>query len=70
MLGNKQNNRLNQILNIKNMLYGKDPNAVYNQLMSTNPQFSNFVNQNKDKSVEQIAQENGIDLNMIRNILR
>lgn len=37
------------------------PNAVFNALMGSNPQFRQFVEQNRGKSPEQIAREHGID---------
>ena len=44
------------------MLNGKNPDELFKQLMQNNPQFRQFYEQNKDKSPEQIAKENGIDL--------
>jgi signal-transduction protein with cAMP-binding, CBS, and nucleotidyltransferase domain len=52
------------------MLTGKDPNAVFQQMMSTNPKFAQFVQENKGKSAEQIAQEHGIDLPTVIKLLK
>ena len=54
-------NLLSQIVQIKNMLSGKNPDDLYNQMMENNPQFRQFIEANKGKSVEQIAKENGIN---------
>ena len=37
------------------------PEAVFAALMGSNPQFRQFVEQNRGKSPEQIAREHGID---------
>lgn len=54
-------NLLSQIVQIKNMLSGKNPDDLYNQMMENNPQFRQFIEANKGKTVEQIAKENGIN---------
>ena len=59
-------NILSQIQSIKSMLAGKNPDEFYNQLMQDNPQFKKFVEDNKGKSPEQIARENGIDFNLLK----
>lgn len=63
---NKQNN----IMGLLSMLKNGNPNVVFNQMMQTNPQFRSFVEANKGKNVEQIAQENGIDLSMLKSFLK
>jgi signal-transduction protein with cAMP-binding, CBS, and nucleotidyltransferase domain len=55
-------NLLSQIQSINNMLNGKNPDELFKQLMQNNPQFRQFYEANKDKTPEQIAKENGIDL--------
>lgn len=63
MLQTSQNqNLLSQIQSINNMLNGKNPDELFKQLMQNNPQFRQFYETNKDKTPEQIAKENGIDL--------
>lgn len=56
-------NLLSQIQSINNMLNGKNPDELFNKLMQSNPQFRQFYEENKNKSPEQIAKENGINLN-------
>lgn len=45
------------------------PEAVFGALMGSNPRFRRFVEQNRGKSPEQIARENGIDLAALRSRL-
>jgi len=42
----------------------------YEHLEQTCPQFTTFVNDCKGKTVEEIAEENGIDLTVLRNLIR
>lgn len=51
------------------MRSGADPKAFAEKLMMQNPQFKSFYEANKSKSVEQIANENGIDMSVLQNIL-
>lgn len=60
------NNLLSQISQIKNMVAGKNPDTMFSELYNNNPQFRQFVDANKGKSPEQIAQENGIDINLLK----
>lgn len=67
LLGNQSNpNILSQINQIKDMLAGKNPDDLYRELIQNNPQFRSFVEQNKGKTIEQIAQENGINPNFLK----
>ena len=57
------NNLISQLMSIKN------PDAFYQKLISTNPQFAKFIQDNKGKTPEQIAKENNVDpriLNLFR----
>lgn len=64
MLANVQ--KLGQLMSI---LKSGNPNAIAAQMLLSNPQFRQFVEQNRGKAPEQIAQEHGIDWNSIRNAL-
>lgn len=59
-------NLLSQINSIKGMLTGKNPDEYFNELMQKNPQFRQFVESNRGKTPEQIASENGIDINLLK----
>ena len=66
ILQGMKNNRLHDIIRaVKG-----DPQGMYDYMMRTNPQFAQFVTDNKGKSPEQIAQEHGIDFNAIGQYLR
>ena len=52
---------------LMNMVRG-NPQGLANMVQS-NPKFNEFVANNKGKSVEQIARENGLDMNMVRSLI-
>lgn len=66
MLQSSNGNLLSQIVQIKNMLEGKNADEVFNDMMKNNPQFRQFIEANKGKSVEQIAKENGINPQLLK----
>ena len=66
MLQNSGGNLLSQIASIKNMLEGKNADELYYSMLQNNPQFKAFVEQNKGKSIEQIAKENGINPQLLK----
>ena len=47
-----------------------NPQGVFNNLMKTNPQFAQFVRENKNKSPEQIAKEHGIDPESLNKFMK
>ena len=60
---------LQQIAAIKNMLSGRNPNEIFENMLNSNPQFREFYNANNGKTPEQIADAYGIDrsvLDMLR----
>lgn len=64
-----QNTNLSSAMQIMNLLRSGNPNQMLNQMISNNPQFRDFYEKNKNKSVEQIASDYGVDIGMVRNIL-
>lgn len=66
MFQSSSGNLLSRISQIKDMLEGKNPDAVFNEMMQNNPDFRKFVESNRGKSPEQIARENGIDPTILR----
>jgi len=60
---------MSNLITAKQMLQGKNPNAVLNNMLQNNPQFKQFYEIDKDKTVEQIANEYGIDYNQIKALL-
>jgi hypothetical protein len=63
------NSIFNRINAVKNLI-GGNPQGVYENLLQTNPQFAEFVRANQGKTPEQIAQENGIDINAIKTFMK
>lgn len=46
-----------------------NPNDMFNKMMTTNPMFRKFVEDNKGKSAEEIARHYGLNLNMLNNLI-
>ena len=65
LMPNGQGN--SQLSWLMNMVKG-NPQGLANMVQS-NPKFNQFVANNKGKSVEQIARENGLDINMVRSFI-
>lgn len=63
-------NQANQMMKIINQIKNGNVNEIYNRMINTNPNFKSFVDNNKDKSIEQIAKENNIDYNMLKQLIR
>lgn len=72
MIGQLQNlnNTLNQMNNFKSLMRNGNPNVIMQNMLNTNPQFRQFVELNKGKTPEQIAQTYGVDLNLLRNFMQ
>lgn len=64
----RNDNLFGRISQARQMLSGKDPNVLMNQMIQTNPQFREFVNQNKGRDPREICRSYGIDPNVINNI--
>ena len=68
-----QNNPLammGQLKQMVGMIRGQDPQQVAQLMAQRNPQFAAFLQQNKGKTPEQIASENGIDMNLVWELLK
>ena len=63
------NNKMSQIMQVMKMLRSGNPDQIAQQMMQSNPQFRQFVEQNKGKTPEQVAQEYGIDLNQFKGMM-
>lgn len=60
-----------QIVNgIKQMMNGQNPDTVMKLFAQKNPQFSQFLRDNQGKSPQKIAQEYGLDWNMVQGFLK
>lgn len=51
-----------RLSSIKSMLDCINIDELYRNMMTTNPQFKRFVEANKDKTTEDLAEEYGIEL--------
>ena len=69
MMGNNDN-LINSINNMRKMMNGNDPNAVMQMMAQRNPQFAQFLQQNRGKTPEQVAKEYGIDWGMVKNLMK
>ena len=68
-----QNNHLammGQLKQMVGMIRGQDPRQVAQLMAQQNPQFAEFLRQNQGKSPEQIAADYGIDMNLVRELMR
>lgn len=66
---NGGNNKMAQVANVMRMLKSGNPEQIAQQMMQSNPQFRQFVEQNKGKTPEQVAKENGIDLSQFKGMM-
>ena len=62
-------NRMGQVANLIKMLRSGNPEQAFQQMMQNNPQFRQFVEQNKGKTPEQVAREYGVDLNQLKSMM-
>ena len=68
-----QNNPLammGQLKQMVGMIRGQDPRQVAQLMAQRNPQFAEFLRQNQGKSPEQIAADYGIDMGLVRELMR
>lgn len=64
-----QNNLFSAINQLKSMANG-NPEALYNHMLQTNPQFKAFAESMRGKTPEQAFQEFGYDFNQAKNLFR
>lgn len=67
---NSPMNKMGQVANLMKMLKSGNPEQIAQQMMQSNPQFRQFVEQNKGKTPEQVAREYGVDINAIMGRLK
>lgn len=65
MNGGPTNNGMTRLMNIAQMVRNGNPEQIAQNLMQQNPQFRQFVEANRGKSPEQVAQEHGFNLSAI-----
>ena len=55
---------------INQMMNGQNPDTVMKLFAQKNPQFAQFLRDNQGKSPQQIAQDYGLDWNMVQKFLK
>ena len=61
---------MGQLKQMVGMIRGQDPRQVAQLMAQRNPQFAEFLRQNQGKSPEQIAADYGIDMGLVRELMR
>ena len=67
---NNMRQMMQMVNGIKQMVNGQNPDTVMNLFAQKNPQFAQFLRDNQGKSPQQIAQDYGLDWNMIQGFLK
>ena len=67
---NNMRQMMQMVNGIKQMMNGKNPDTVMNLFAQKNPQFAQFLRDNQGKSPQQIAQNYGLDWNMVQGFLK
>ena len=67
---NGSNKKMTQAMQVIKMLRSGNPEMMTQQMMQSNPQFRQFIEANKGKTPQQVAQENGVDLNQFMGMIR
>lgn len=62
-------NKMGQVASLMKMLQTGNPEQIAKQMMQQNPQFRQFVEANRGKTPEQVAQEHGIDLSQLKSMM-
>lgn len=57
------------VYKVMQMLRGRNPQDVFNQMMQSNPAFRSFYEANRGKTPEQVAKEHGIDLSQFKSMM-
>ena len=67
---NNMRQMMQMVNGIKKMMNGQNPDTVMKLFAQKNPQFAQFLRDNQGKSPQQIAQDYGLDWNMIHGFLK
>lgn len=67
---NNMRQMMQMVNGIKQMMNGQNPDTVMNLFAQKNQQFAQFLRDNQGKSPQQIAQEYGLDWNMVQGFLK
>ena len=61
---------MGQLKQMVGMMRGQNPQQVAQMMAQRNPQFAAFLQQNRGKTPEQIAADYGVDMNLVRELMR
>ena len=67
---NNMRQMMQMVNGIKQMMNGQNPDTVMKLFAQKNPQFAQFLRENQGKSPQQIAQDYGLDWNMVQGFLK
>ena len=67
---NNMRQMMQMVNGIKQMMNGQNPDTVMKLFAQKNQQFAQFLRDNQGKSPQQIAQDYGLDWNMIQGFLK
>ena len=67
---NNMRQMMQMVNGIKQMVNGQNPDTVMKLFAQKNPQFAKFLRDNQGKSPQQIAQDYGLDWNMVQGFLK
>lgn len=67
---NNMRQMMQMVNGIKQMMNGQNPDTVIRLFAQKNPQFAQFLRDNHGKSPQQIAQEYGLDWNIVQGFLK
>ena len=67
---NNMRQMMQMVNGIKQMMNGQNPDTVMKLFSQKNPQFAQFLQDNQGKSPQQIAQDYGLDWNMVQGFLK
>ena len=67
---NNMRQMMQMVNGIKQMMNGQNPDTVMKLFAQKNQQFAQFLRDNQGKSPQQIAQDYGLDWNMVQGFLK
>ena len=67
---NNMRQMMQMVNGIKQMMNEQNPDTVMKMFAQKNPQFAQFLRDNQGKSPKQIAQDYGLDWNMVQGFLK
>jgi hypothetical protein len=63
-------NNLAMVTNVKQMLNGQNPDAFAEMLAKKNPQFAQFRRECEGKTIDQIAEQYGLNADDLKSVMK